>query len=80
MEPSPVRFRCHCAEAAQLRIDVMSALRGIDPFPDPWERRTTLVDAEGATWDVMNIAGERAEFRAGWSVPSIAATKHAHTS
>ena len=40
-----VHFRCHCPEAAQLRIDVMSTMRGVDPFPDLWERRTTLTDS-----------------------------------
>jgi len=50
-----VHFRCHAAEAAQLRIDVMSIMRGVDPFPALWERRTTLSDVEGETWDVMNI-------------------------
>ena len=50
-----VHFRCHCPEAAQLRIDMMSTMRGVDPFPDLWERRTTLTDSGDATWDVMNI-------------------------
>lgn len=50
-----VHFRCHAPEAASLRIDVMSAMRGVDPFPALWERRTTLADLEGETWDVMDI-------------------------
>jgi hypothetical protein len=37
-----VHFRCHHPEAEGLRIDVMSRMRGVDPFPALWERRTTL--------------------------------------
>jgi hypothetical protein len=50
-----VHFRCHGGEASQLRIDVMSTMRGVDPFPHLWERRTTLADAEDDTWEIMNI-------------------------
>jgi hypothetical protein len=37
-----VHFRCRHPEAAGLRIDVMSRMRGVDPFPALWDRRTTL--------------------------------------
>lgn len=37
-----VHFRAHHPEAAGFRIDVMSKLRGVDPFPKLWERRTTF--------------------------------------
>ena len=37
-----VHFRCHDPEAEGLRLDVMSRMRGVDPFPVLWERRTTL--------------------------------------
>ena len=33
----------------------MSSMRGVDPFPELWERRTTLADPEGETWEVMSI-------------------------
>jgi len=36
-----VHFRCRHPEAAGLRVDVMARLRGVDPFPALWERRTT---------------------------------------
>ena len=44
-----VHFRCKHPEAAALRVDVMSRLRGVDPFPALWDRRTT--------WD-LGPAGE----------------------
>ena len=35
-------FRCKHPEAVGIRLDVMSVLRGCDPFPALWERRTTV--------------------------------------
>jgi hypothetical protein len=37
-----VHFRCAAAEVAGLRIDVMTRMRGVAPFPDLWKRRTTF--------------------------------------
>jgi len=47
-------FRCHHAEANGLRLDVMSRMRGCDPFPLLWERRTIL-DLAGL--DLQGIEG-----------------------
>jgi hypothetical protein len=38
-----VHFRCQHPEALRMRIDVMSKIRGVDPFPKLWARRTTLM-------------------------------------
>jgi len=35
-----IHFRCQAAEG--IRLDLMSVLRGVSPFPDLWARRTTL--------------------------------------
>jgi hypothetical protein len=43
-----VHFRCHHPEAAGLRVDVMARMRGVEPFPALWERRTTLESDDGA--------------------------------
>jgi len=37
-----VHFRCQHPDAAGLRIDLMSVLRGCDPFADLWNRRQTI--------------------------------------
>jgi hypothetical protein len=37
-----VRFRAHHPDADGFRIDVMAKLRGVEPFPHLWERRTTF--------------------------------------
>jgi hypothetical protein len=50
-----VHFRCQHPEAQDIRIDVMSTLRGVDGFPALWERRTTITDRQGMTYDVMGL-------------------------
>jgi hypothetical protein len=37
-----VHFRCQAPGVEGLRVDVMTVMRGVDPFPLLWERRTTL--------------------------------------
>jgi len=39
-----VHFRCRAPGVAGLRVDVMSRMRGVDPFPALWERRTVLAN------------------------------------
>lgn len=41
-----VHFRCRQPEVAGLRIDVMTRMRGVAPFPELWARRTTLIFEE----------------------------------
>ncbi|MGA7415084.1 MAG: hypothetical protein WBW33_31730 [Bryobacteraceae bacterium] len=48
-----VHFRCWREDVAGVRIDLMSSLRGVDPFDDLWERRTTI-----------EVAGESVELLA----------------
>jgi len=49
-----VHFRCMHPEAAGVRVDVMSVMRGVDPFPELWVRRTTI--ALGVdTLEVMSL-------------------------
>jgi hypothetical protein len=43
-----VHFRCRQPEVAGLRIDVMTQMRGVAPFPELWARRTTLLFEEEA--------------------------------
>lgn len=49
-----VHFRCRHPEARGLRIDVMTRLRGVEPFPRLWARRTTLT-FENETLDVLSL-------------------------
>lgn len=50
-----VHFRCHHADAADMRVDVMSNLRGIEAFPVLWDRRTTIEDTAGTTYDLLSL-------------------------
>ena len=50
-----VHFRCREPEAASLRIDVMSKLRGVLPFAQLWERRTTI-EVQGTEIDLLSVA------------------------
>lgn len=50
-----VHFRCEHPEAADMRVDVMSRLRGMEPFPVLWRRRTTLTDEEGTRYELLAL-------------------------
>ena len=50
-----IHFRCHHPEAMGMRVDVMSKMRGVDPFPDLWERRTTLETQDGTVCDLLSL-------------------------
>lgn len=50
-----IHFRCG---SRGLRIDVMSSMRGVDPFPELWERRATLTipNPSGGLLDIEVMA------------------------
>jgi hypothetical protein len=50
-----VHFRCHHPDVSGIRIDVMSVLRGVAPFPELWERRTTVEDATGTRYELLAL-------------------------
>ena len=50
-----VHFRCHHPEADRVRIDVMAKLRGVDPFPALWDRRSTWTLPEGIEIDTLSL-------------------------
>jgi hypothetical protein len=51
-----VHFRCHHPEAADMRVDIMSTMRGVDPFEQLWERRVTIEESEGdARYELLSI-------------------------
>jgi hypothetical protein len=50
-----VHFRCRHPEAAGLRVDVMSKMRGVDDFETVWERRTSVADEAGCEWDLLSL-------------------------
>lgn len=50
-----VHFRCHHPEAAGMRVDLMSRMRGVTDFPTLWERRTTLEMADGTICELLSL-------------------------
>lgn len=50
-----VHFRCHHPEAADIRVDVMSRLRGVEEFEILWARRTTLTDRDGTVYELLSL-------------------------
>jgi hypothetical protein len=50
-----VHFRCQHPEAARLRIDIMSRMRGVDAFPKLWKRRTTITLPGGLLCELMSL-------------------------
>ena len=50
-----VHFRCHHPEAEGFRIDVMAHMRGVDPFPALWSRRTSWDLPGGIEFDGLSL-------------------------
>ena len=50
-----VHFRCQHPEALQMRVDVMSKMRGVEPFARLWKRRTTLQIPGGEKCDLLSL-------------------------
>ena len=50
-----IHFRCQHPEALRMRVDVMSKMRGVDPFTKLWQRRTTLQIPRGEKCDLLSL-------------------------
>ena len=50
-----LHLRCHHPEAAEMRVDVMSVMRGLAPFPELLERRTVLADTDGTAYQLLSM-------------------------
>jgi hypothetical protein len=50
-----IHFRCRHPEALRMRVDVMSVMRGVDPFPKLWRRRTTIELPDGTRCDLLSL-------------------------
>ena len=60
-----VHFRCNHAEALGMRIDVMTKMRGVSPFPRLWSRRTTI-EVDGSEIELMGLP-DLVRFDSGFS-------------
>lgn len=51
-----VHFRCHRSDIQNLRLDVMTRLRGCGDFDELWQRRTSIEDSDaGFTYELLSI-------------------------
>ena len=50
-----VHFRCRHPDAKDIRIDVMSVLRGVSSFLTLWRRRTTIETEDGERYDLISL-------------------------
>lgn len=50
-----IHFRCEHPEAQGVRVDMMSFMRGVAPFPELWERRTTVEMAAGLVIELLSL-------------------------
>lgn len=50
-----VHFRCQHPDAPRMRVDVMSKMRGVAPFPELWDRRTTIEMPGGELCDLLSL-------------------------
>jgi hypothetical protein len=50
-----IHFRCKHPEAQGMRVDVMSRLRGVAPFPELWARRTSWDLPEGFQIESLSL-------------------------
>jgi hypothetical protein len=50
-----IHFRCQHPEAFQMRVDVMSQMRGVDAFGKLWRRRTTLQIPGSEKCDLLSL-------------------------
>ena len=50
-----VHFRCRHPDAAGVRVDVMSVMRGVAPFAELWQRRTSLDYDAGLRIELLSL-------------------------
>ena len=50
-----IHFRCATPEAAGLRVDVMTKLRGVDDFERLWKRRNTIMSDDGTEFQLLSL-------------------------
>lgn len=50
-----IHFRCRHPDTLRMRVDVMSKMRGVAPFPKLWKRRTTIVLPDGTTCNLLSL-------------------------
>jgi hypothetical protein len=50
-----IHFRCRHPDCSGIRLDIMTTMRGCDPFAQLWERRTSVADEDGTIYELLGI-------------------------
>jgi hypothetical protein len=50
-----VHFRCQRPDTDEMRLDVMAVMRGVAPFQELWERRTSVEVESGIQFELLGL-------------------------
>lgn len=50
-----IHFRCEHPDVKGIRLDIMTRMRGCDPFEQLWQRRLTVQDDDGMVYEILGI-------------------------
>jgi hypothetical protein len=75
-----VHFRCHAPGVEDLRLDVMTRLRGVADFTLLWERRTVIGANTGEEFNLLSIpdlvAAKKTQRTKDWPIIELLVTIH----
>jgi hypothetical protein len=75
-----VHFRCAAPGVADLRVDVMTRLRGLPEFAVLWERRTAFADPSGLVFNLLSVpdlvAAKKTQRSKDWPVIELLVAIH----
>jgi hypothetical protein len=75
-----VHFRCHAAGVEDLRLDVMTRLRGVADFATLWERRTVIGGNTGEEFNLLSIpdlvAAKKTQRMKDWPIIELLVAIH----
>jgi hypothetical protein len=75
-----VHFRCAAPGVEELRVDVMTRLRGLPEFEALWERRTVFADPGGVEFNLLSVpdlvAAKKTQRSKDWPVIELLVAIH----
>ena len=75
-----VHFRCATPGVEELRVDVMTRLRGLPDFAVLWDRRTVFADADGTLFNLLSVpdlvAAKKTQRSKDWPVIELLVAIH----
>jgi hypothetical protein len=75
-----VHFRCAAPGVEELRVDILTRLRGLPEFAVLWERRTVFADADGTLFNLLSVpdlvAAKKTQRSKDWPVIELLVAIH----